>query len=69
MSKDQINETDSNRIAQDAKIARDYLDAILTETRSGYVSRRYIREKITNVKFAVDFIARMAERDDEDGEV
>ena len=67
MSRDEINEADAKRIAQDAKIARDYLEAILTETRSGYVSRRYIREKITNVAYAVDFIKGVAERGGENG--
>ena len=60
---DNINATDARRIYEDCRIASDNIDAILNETTSAYVSRRYIREKLENVEYAVKFIRSVVEED------
>jgi hypothetical protein len=62
MSSDKINRQDANRIYEDAKIAMENLSAIVTECTTGeYVSKRYLREKLGNVEYAVNFIKAVIE--------
>lgn len=58
---DELTSLEAKLIAANARIAQEYLDAIVTETRSGYVSRRYICDKINNVLTAVRSIADYVE--------
>ena len=59
---DKLEQAEARRIYEDAGIAMDNLAAIVHECMgTGYVSKRYIREKIKNVEYAVDFIKGMVE--------
>ena len=58
---DELTSLEARLIAVNAKIAQEYLQAIEVETRSGYVSRRYICDKINNVMSAVRAIAEYVE--------
>ena len=46
----------------DALIAIDALEAIVTECDSQYVSRRYLKEKAEKAKWLVDFINEAVNR-------
>ncbi len=58
---DELTSIEAKLIAANARIAQEYLQAIEVETRSGYVSRRYICDKINNVLTAVRSIADYVE--------
>ena len=59
---DKLEKAEARRIYEDAAIAMDNLASIVTECTTGeYISKRYIREKIKNVEYAVDFIKGMVD--------
>lgn len=59
---DKLEQAEARRIYEDVGIAMDNLAAIVHEcTGAEYVSKRYIREKIKNVEYIVNFIKGMVE--------
>lgn len=68
MSDQVLNDYEIQNMETDALIAIDALQAIVAECRSQYVSRRYLREKVTKAMSAIGYIASVASYSGEAGE-
>ena len=62
MKYDEFSEREVENMRNDALIAIDALEAIVTECDSQYVSRRYLKEKAEKAKWLVDFINEAVNR-------